>query len=168
MSLEDLLTADTRREERQASIPAIYRRNDERMALELVTLAPEDDPLAVFLRYGYGRDEAIATLQSANFVKLLAAARKDVDENGASFVMKSRAMAEDLLTEVYDIATDPLASAAVRVDIAKWVAKMGRLEPKEKEGPGGGSGGMMINITFAGQQQPVQVVNGREPTTIEG
>lgn len=165
---DEVSPAEARRSERLAALPTIYKRNDERMALELVTLAPEDDPLAVFIRYGYSRDEAVATLQSPAFVRLLAAARKDVDENGASFVMKSRAMAEELLTEVFSIAVDPLASAAVRVDVAKWVAKMGRLEPKEKDGPAGSGSGMTINITFAGQAQPVQVVNGREPITIEG
>lgn len=157
--------AEAYRDAQLARVPTAYKRNDERMALELCLLKDHEDPLSVFQRYGYEREQALEMLESPAFIRLLEAAKKDIAENGVGFRMKARAQAEDLLAESFAIATDPLASAAVRADLIKWTAKVAGYEPKDKDDKGGGSGGLTLNITFAGQAQ--QAVVTREPLTIE-
>lgn len=141
---------ESRRLERLEALPVVYRRNDERMALELVLLAADGDPWSVIQSYGYDREQAAAVLSSPAFARLLAAARKDVDENGVGFVAKARLQAEVLLQDSFDMATDPYVAAPVRADLIKWTAAVAGLGPKKDADKGTGTGGgFNISITFA-------------------
>lgn len=154
---------DVRREVRRSNIPAVYKSNPERLACELaLKLEPSE---VIFARYGYDATGALALMDQPDFAGILARVGAEVTENGLSFKSKIRAVAEDLIPEAYDIATDPLQPPAVRADIIKWAAKMAGHEPKEKDGAGSG-GGLKLSITFAGQA-PQTVTTGREPITIE-
>lgn len=148
------LTVDSRREARIAALPAVYKRNDERMALELVLLPDDADPWLVIQSYGYTPEQAREVLSTQAFAALVAAARRDVDENGVGFVVKARLQAEALLQDSFDMATDPLVSAAVRMDAIKWTAAVAGLGPKKDGGPQVAAGGFNISITFAAPREP--------------
>lgn len=160
-------TAGERQEARQSTIPALYRTTHERLACELALRmeSPED----VFQRYGYNPESAAALMESPAFTQLLERIGVEIRENGLSFRMKAKAISEELLPHAYDLATDPLCSAAVRADLIKWAAKVAGNEPAPaKTGAEGGTGGFTLSITFAGQA-PTQIVgtSAYVPTTIE-
>ncbi|MBT9176533.1 MAG: hypothetical protein DDT20_00852 [Firmicutes bacterium] len=142
---------------RLADVPELYRKAHERLAVELALAGPmREEPEAVFARYGYTPDQAIALLESRVFLVLLERVGAEVREQGLSFRAKARAISEDLLPHAYEIATDPQQSAAVRADLIKWSAKVAGHEPKEKDEVKGG--GFNLSITFAGQA-PMKVVS---------
>lgn len=156
---------ESRQEERQSNLPAIYRTKHERLACELAMGMGE--PEQIFKDYGFSEDEAIALTDSPAFTALLARVGSEIRESGLSFKSKIKAIAEDLIPHALDMATDPLCSSAVRADIIKWSAKMAGFEPAPpKADTAQGAGGFTLSITFAGQQ-PQQIVSGREPLTIE-
>ena len=157
--------AGERQEERQSAVPALYRTTHERLACELALHMEE--PSAVFERYGYTPDASQELMDSPAFTALLGRIGTEIRENGLSFRMKAKAISEDLLPHAYDIATDPLQSAAVRADLIKWAAKVAGNEPAPQKGvEGTGGGGFNLSITFAGQA-PQTVVASREPLTLE-
>lgn len=146
-----------RQHERLADAPALYRQMHERLALELALHV--EDAEAIFAEHHYTPEQAAELLESPAFSNLLARTVEQVRTEGLSFRHKARAIAEDLLPHMYEIATDPYASAAVRADIAKWTAKVAGLEPKDKDEGKGVGGGLTLSITFAGQP-PVRVIDG--------
>lgn len=161
---EDLpITVESRRQARIAALPEVYKTQHERLAYELAMGL--DDSADIFQRHGYGRDDALALLELPEFAKLLDRISREVRENGITFRAKARVMAEDLLQHGYEIATDELASAAVRADLIQWFARVGDLEPAAKKVDTGASGGLSLTITFT-DQAPVKVIT-HEPQTIE-
>lgn len=170
MSEADIALADApetdedRQERRLADLPVVYRRNDERMALELVMLPADGDPWAVIQGYGYTSEQAHAVLASPAFSALVAAARRDVDEEGVGFVTKARLQAEELLQYSYDMATDVLVASSVRADLIKWTAAVAGWGPKKDGDAKGAGGGFTLNIAFP---QPQQVPALTQGITIE-
>lgn len=164
--MADGLPAATQRQaERLAALPAAYKVQYERLAIELALKL--DDSAVIFQRHGIAVDQALELLETPAFTALLTQATADVKEKGLSFRAKARVMAEDLLQHGYEIASDEYASAAVRADLIQWMARVADLEPAKKDGKDtGGGGGLHLSITFAGQEKQA-VVNGREPITIE-
>lgn len=161
---EDPVAADTRQNTRLAVLPAVYKTQYGRLAIELALKL--DDPAVIFARHGLDNEAAAALIQTAEFTALLNSAEKEVAENGVSFRTKARAIAEDLLPYAYEIATDDLASGSVRSDLIQWFARVGGLEPPKQDGKGGtGGGGLNLTINFSGEQ-PMKVV-GNEPITIQ-
>lgn len=155
--------AETRQKERLTEIPALYRTNHERLACELALKM--DSTEEVFARYGYDAAGAAELMESPAFTALLARIGVEIRENGLSFRQKAKAIAEELLPTAFDIATDPLQSAAVRADLIKWAAKVAGHEPNPKEAPVGGAG-FSLHLTFAGAA-PEKIITGREPLTLE-
>lgn len=147
--------AEQRQEDRQSMIPALYRTTLERLACELALKM--DDTESVFERYGYSADEAAALMESPAFTAMLERVGTEIRENGVSFRMKAKAISEELLPTAFDLATDPLVSAAVRADLIKWSAKVAGNEPAPTKGEVAGGGGFNLSITFAGQA-PMRVV----------
>ena len=160
----DLLST-ARQAQRLAALPAAYKAQYERLALELALKL--DDSAVIFQKHGYALEQALALLETPGFAALLEHASQEVCEKGLSFRAKARMMAEDLLQHGYEIATDDHASAAVRADLIQWMARVADLEPPKKDGKDtGAGGGLHLSITFAGQA-PQTVTTGREPITIE-
>lgn len=158
-------TFKARQDERLAALPAVYKTQYERLACEIAIGLEE--PVEVFARHGYTPEQAVALLEQKDFSGLLERVTKEVRESGLSFRTKARAMAEDLLPHAYTIATDELASSAVRADIIQWLTRVADLEPPKKDGKDAGSGGgLVMNITFAGQEKPT-VISTHEPITID-
>lgn len=157
-------TALTRQTERLAGAPALYQTSHERLAVELAM--GMDSPENIFAAYNFTPDQAMELMESPPFKVLLTRVATEIRENGVSFKAKIKAIAEDLLPHMHDIATDPLQSAAVRADIGKWAAKLAGHEPSVKGDVSPGSGGFNLSITFAGQA-PQAIITGHEPLTIE-
>ena len=157
-------TALTRQTERLAAVPELYKAPLERLALELAMGLAEPDE--VFSQHGYSQDEAIALMATPSFAALLSRIGTEVRESGVSFRSKAKAIAEELLSQGFDIATDPLQSAAVRVSLIQWFAKMAGHEPAPNKGEQPGGAGFNLSITFAGQA-PQAIITGHEPVTLE-
>jgi len=155
--------ADQRQKERLTEIPALYRTNHERLACELALKM--DSTEDVFARYGYDAAGAAELMESPAFTTLLGRIGVEIRENGLSFRQKAKAIAEELLPTAFDIATDPLQSAAVRADLIKWSAKVAGHEPSPKDTQQVGAG-FTLNLTFAGQA-PEKIIAGRETLTLE-
>lgn len=157
--------ADRRQEERLKNLPLFVRSSLQRLAYEIA--AELEDPERVFERYGYTEEQALVLAEDPEFVTLYQHAVKELRDNAGSFRIKCRTMAEMLLENSYEMATDPDCPANVRADLIKWTAKMAELEPKtgKDEGGRGAGGGLTIAITFAGGQK--EVIGAREPITIE-
>ena len=156
--LPAVLTPDQVRDQRQDKIPSLYRTKHERLACELALKM--ETPEEVFRRHGYEAGEAVALLESPAFIAILERVATEVRETGLSFRMKARAIAEDLLPEAFDMATDPTVSSSVRLDAIKWAAKVADLEPRVKEEQKGTGGGLTLNIMFAGQEAPARIIEG--------
>ena len=156
--------AALRQAARLEDVPEIYRKTHERLAVELALHV--DDAADIFARYGYTDDQAVALVESPAFVALMQHAQREVMESGLGFRTKAKLIAGELLPYAHDIATDPLQSAAVRMDAIKWSARVAGLEPKEVKDDGKTGGGLTLSITFAGQA-PQQVVSTREALTID-
>lgn len=154
----------TRQANRLAALPAVYKTQYGRLAIELAMQM--DDPAVVFARHNMTAEQAAALIQTAEFTALLAEAEKEIQQNGMSFKAKARALAEDLLPYAYEIATDDLAAGTVRADLIQWFARMAGYEPPKNDGKQtGGAGGLNLTINFSGEA-PMKVV-GSEPITIE-
>lgn len=162
MAEEEKPTALTNQATRMDHIPAVYRTNHERLACELAMKLEKSEE--IFARYGYTAEQALELMDSASFSEILTRVGDELKKNGITFRTKARAIAEDLLPHAYDMATDPYQPASVRADLIKWAAKVGGLEPKEKD-EGKTGGGLTLNISFAGQEK--QAVITREPVTID-
>ena len=154
---------DTRHTERMELVPAIYKSAHERLACELALKF--DEPADVFARYGYDEEQAAALLDNAAFEVLLKRITAEIQTSGLTYKAKARAIAEDLLPEVYAMGCDPHISPAVRLSAAQWTARMAGYEPKTDKDEGKQGGGLNLSITFAGQA-PVQVVAQEQPLTI--
>jgi len=166
---DDLIPAPTtpaadRQTARLADVPELYRKTHERLAVELALHM--DDAENIFRSYRYSPEQAAELVESPAFVLLLERVSKEVRESGLSFKTKAKAISEDLLPFAYEIATDPLQSAAVRADLIKWSAKVSGNEPKEAKDDGRTGGGLTLSIQFSGLP-PTQVLSTHEPITIE-
>ena len=155
----------SRQDARIAALPALYKTQHERLACELALKL--DDSAVIFQRHGYDADQALALLETKEFSITLDRVAREMQASGVTFRAKARAMAEDLLPHAYEIATDDLASPAVRADIIQWMARVADLEPapKPKDGVPTGGSGLHLSITFAGEA-PMKVI-GSEPLTLE-
>lgn len=159
---EPIVTAEDVQRSRLAGVPALYKTAHEQLACDLALDLENEDEL--FKRYGLSPEDAAILLATPAFTALQQRVSKELFDSGLSYRTKTRAMAEVLLPHVFEIATDPTAPTSERVKIFQWVAKMGGLEPKEKE-TGAGAGGFTLNIAFAGEA-PQKVVTS-ELLTIE-
>lgn len=159
-------TAAERQASRIDALPAVYKTQHERLAYELALKM--DEPEAIFAKHGYSEDQALALLSSPGFSLLFDKVTAEVAESGQTFRMKARAQAEALLTQSFEIATDPTAPTSERVKLIQWTAKVAGYEPKPTpDDTGQGAGGFNLTIQFAGQQ-PQQVVTGAHvPAMIE-
>ena len=150
---------DDRRDDRRTEIPAIYKTAHERLAVDLALRMA--NPEEVFTEHGFTPAQALELTESPAFTALCKRVSSEIRETGLSYRLKARAIAEELLPEAFDIATDPLQSGAVRAKIIEWVTRVAGHEPAPaKGGVGEGAGGFNLSITFAGQP-PQQIMAGR-------
>ncbi len=156
----DMLLVDERRTARIEGAPALYKSAHERLAVDLAMNMA--DPEEVFRTHGYSAAQALELTESAAFSALLKKISSEVRESGLSFKTKAKALAEELLTDAFEIATDPLQSGTVRARVIEWVARVAGHEPAPaKGGVGEGAGGFSLSISFAGQAPTQVLAEGR-------
>lgn len=88
------------------------------------------------------------------FRKAVAEAEKEVRETGHTFKLKCKGIAEDFLDSLYLSLHDDSVGLTTKVDVFKYLVKMGGLEPvpiKEASGPTGTA--VQININLGAPQQ---------------
>lgn len=164
--MNDLITDEpmSRADERQqARLPDGYKpmkipgmEFDPRLTFDLALgLNPAQE---IFAQYGYTQEEAVNLAQSPVFQTALKAYVEDVKAHGITFKARARVMAEALLANAYEIATDAEAPANARADLIKWTAKVAGYEPKNTEEAVQGNG-FALQIVFSGEakQQPMLV-----------
>lgn len=155
--------AALRQAARLEDVPELYRKKHERLAVELALHV--DDAAEIFASYGYNGAQAAELLENPTFVLLMQQAQRAVVEEGLSFKMKAKLIAGELLPYAHDLATDPLISAAVRMDAIKWAASVAGFAKEAKE-EGKDNGGLTLTIQFAGAP-PSQVISAQHtPLTI--
>ena len=117
----------------------------------------ERDDDAIREHYGFKtKQEYTRLLTSDVFRAQVDLFRNEIKENGLSFKMKSRMIAEEALPQVQNIISAPETAGALRLAAIKQVASWGGLgiAPKAEEKDGNG---VVINIEFGGAGGPAQM-----------
>jgi hypothetical protein len=112
-------------------------------------------------RYGMTRAEYTALSGSEGYQKQLAALVAEMKLNGVTFARKAAMVAEDLLMNLFVMASNSKSLAEV-LEVAKFAAKMGRLEPVATDKGGVAGGGNVFAIQFNFAHQPPKTL------TLEG
>lgn len=117
---------------------------------EMITdIAVGLEPAAnIALRYGYGSREFESLQRQSWFVRKVGQAREDIEASGWTIKEKARMLAEALLVDAFRAAKNS-DSVQNKLDVAKFAAKLGDLEPKPNAGQLiGAAGGVNITITI--------------------
>lgn len=129
----------------------IYMINEEFMVIETQTewhprlpldLSLGEDSATLCQRYDLTPSQLQSLLLTPAFQKDVDRHRQDILDNGLSFRLKAKIMAEEYLKEIDNLVHDPEASPAVRLDAIKSIVKWSGNEPKESAA--GGSTRMVI------------------------
>ena len=128
------------------AIPVFDKRitPDPKMMLEIASGLEEGWEIAD--RYGYTTREWEDMQAQEGFQKQIAALRAEMKLNGVTFQRKAAMMAEDLLTDLFVLAKQSKSLSEV-LEVARFAARMGKLEPASGE-KGGGAGGNQFAIQF--------------------
>jgi hypothetical protein len=121
-----------------------------KMMLEIA--AGLEDGAVIAERYGMSRDDYAALAASEGFQKQIGGLISEMKLNGVTFSRKAAMVAEDLLMDLFVMARSSKSLGDV-LEVAKFAAKMGKLEPVTNEKGGGGAGGNVFAIQFNFQNQ---------------
>src|SRR5258705_3522440 len=116
-----------------------------KMMLELASGLEEGWEIAD--RYGYSDREWAEMSAQEGFQKQIAALQAEMKLNGVTFARKAAMMAEDLLTDLFVLAKQSKSLSEV-LEVARFAARMGRLEPQTGDKAGGTGGGNQFAIQF--------------------
>lgn len=106
------------------------------------------DPTDVILsRYELTPEQYAAYNELPAFRREIAQHVKRNQEEGLTFSRRAQAIAEECLPDMYLLVKDPTIPASTRADIWKYITKVGRLEPRDKDG-GGGNNGVQVAINI--------------------
>jgi len=103
-------------------------------------------------RYGMSGEEFASLAASEGFQKQIGALVAEMKLNGVTFSRKAAMVAEDLLMDLFVMARSSKSLQDV-LEVAKFAAKMGRLEPVTTEKGGAAGGGNVFAIQFNFQNQ---------------
>jgi hypothetical protein len=117
------------------------------------------DPLAEILdRYEMVQDDYDRLCEVPSFRRDLAVTMRELRENGVTFGKKAAIQAESYLLDVDDMVQDKSIPASTRLTAIQWMARMGRLEPKEEKSTDVATGTQVtLNITFANNAQVANI-----------
>lgn len=87
-------------------------------------------PMEVLGSRGYTEAQVEWLMEHRPFVMQIDRMRADLQKDGYTFRSKAALLAETHLETVHVLAGNPEVSPSVRLDIVKWLAKVGNLEPK--------------------------------------
>jgi N-acetylglutamate synthase-like GNAT family acetyltransferase len=114
-----------------------------------------EDPTQIAERYGLTPTQFGKIAKHRAFRLAVLAKMSELKTTGVTFKLRASVMAERLLDLLYKRATDDQAATATTLEVAKWLAKMGQLEPKEeKVGPAQVGTGFSVTINL---NQPAEV-----------
>ena len=102
------------------------------------------------IREAYGiEDDDWEELKSNEAFRLaVKQATERIAEEGMSYKLKAQTLAEQQLANLKSIADDETTPAAVRVDVAKFLAKVAGYEPQKADASANQGPGFSININF--------------------
>lgn len=105
--------------------------------LALKTASPQD----LRIEYGYTDEEWLALRSNPVFLKELAGACELVRQEGMSFKLKAKLIAEENLKEVFRMTRDTACPAAVRGKLIELTARWAGFDPRTngEESVGGGA-----------------------------
>jgi hypothetical protein len=112
-----------------------------------IALGVEDDEI-VRGRYLLDEDEYRMILQQPAFKKEVAILVKEIRESGVSFATKAKLIAEETLTDIFNIITSTHVAAKDRVTAWTKVAEFAGLTPKVEKGDNGLSHQVNIQINL--------------------
>lgn len=117
---------------------------DQQMLMEIA--AGMEEPEHIAQRYGYSVREYQQMAATPYFQQQVVHYEAELRATGVTFARKAAMLAEDLLVDAYKMAKSSDDHAVV-LETAKWLAKMGRLEPvtnQRAESPSGNAGGAAV------------------------
>lgn len=106
------------------------------------------DPIAIASRYGYDQNDYIRMSTQPWFHREIDRLAKELEANGFTVKQKMASLAEDLLIDTYRAAKSS-DSVALRLDVAKYLSKIGGLEPQP--GVQAAGAGFSLTINLSGQ-----------------
>lgn len=106
------------------------------------------DPDVIRQEYGYSPEDWAMLPQNPVFLKDLAAACELMRQEGMSFKMKAKLIAEDNLAEVFRLTRDPACPPAVKGKLIELTARWAGFDPRTngEEGSGGALQANTLNI----------------------
>jgi len=118
-----------------------------------------EDESQILARFGISPERFNLLKPLPAFRKALAEAQRDLRENGHTFKLKARGIAEDYLDQLYLDLHNPTVGITTKVDVFKYLTKVGGLEPlPQKEAPIAAGNPIQIIINLdAPQAQPRQI-----------
>lgn len=119
---------------------------------------------------GMTPDEFLKLADNALFKQKVKSFAKELSENGASFQMKARIQAEEMLKLNWRLAHDPDTPAATAAKIVENTVRWAGLEPKPTQTAGAQAGAgfqIVFNIPAVPEKAPQQAVIDVIPTQVE-
>lgn len=123
-----------------------------------------EEPEHIAQRYGYTVKQFHQMAAQPYFQQQVVHYEAELRATGVTFARKAAMLAEDLLVDAYQMAKASDDHGTV-LETAKWLAKMGRLEPvttQRAEGSSGNAGGAAVF------QLSINLGGKKEEFTIEG
>lgn len=138
----------------------------QQMMLEIA--AGMEHPENIAKRYGFTVAEYQAMAETPYFQQQVVHYEAELRATGVTFARKAAMLAEDLLVDAYQMAKASDDHQQV-LETAKWLAKMGRLEPattQRAESPSGNAGGsavfqLSINLGGSAPRQETITVDAK-------
>lgn len=106
-----------------------------------------EDGVLVAQRHGFSAADFAALMGQPWFMKALQAKQDDLEANGFTFRAKMGLLAEDLLVDLWTVAKQS-DSGSLKLDVAKLLAKLADLEPKNTQQIVAGNSGYQIVINI--------------------
>jgi hypothetical protein len=125
-----------------------------------------EQPTTIASRYGFDAVDYAQLEQQDWFARGVQARVDELKRNGWTYRAKMAMMAEDLSVDAWRTAklSD---SATVKLEVAKFLARMADLEPKDKT-PAQQGAGFSISIQINNPAPPIKTVAATEPADILG
>lgn len=137
-------------------VPIIDKRVMPSAKMMLEIASGLEDGADIAARYGYSEKEWEALSGHEVFKKQIAALEAEMRLNGTTFQRKAAMIAEELLTDILVMAKQS-KSIGELLEVARFAAKMGKLEPATGAG-GGAAGGQVFAVQFNFAGAPPQQV----------
>lgn len=107
-------------------------------------------PVDIAAEHGYDLAEFTELSTQRWFSRAIDEARTELENAGFTFERKMAMLAEDLMVKCYHAAKSTDVAITTKLEVAKQLAKLGRLEPAANPQAGAAGSGFAITINFKG------------------